>query len=142
MSGQDITEQITMAALTPYLGLPYCARTHDCADLVMQVMLGLFGRCVVLPQDRPRPLGAHRQQRELGRVVSTQTQRIDTPRNGDLVLMIELGATRPSHAGVYFFLGHEHRVLHNSEGLGSSRLHRIAELPRLGLNVEGYYRWI
>jgi len=126
------------AALERFIGIPYCARTFDCADLVVQVQRELFGRTVRLPSARPRgKTGAahlHRQSQPLA-------TRTTAPVDGDLVLMRDSGHKRPGHAGVYFFLAHEAWVLHVAATTGGSVLHRVRDLPDFGLTVEGFYTW-
>lgn len=132
---------ISLEQLGPLIGLPHCDRTHDCADLVTEAAAHLYGRQISLPQARPRPRGTASRAAALDSALTDLALRIDSPADGDLVLMTDLGFSRPSHIGMYFFLGYEHRVLHSSQGVGSSRLHRLSDLPRFGLTVVGYYRW-
>lgn len=125
-----------------FCGLPYCARTMDCADLVVLVQRELFGRTVLLPgMKRPRPLRLDQQAAELELHAASLAHRVEVPTTGDLVLMLDTGQTRPGHAGTYFFLAHEQWVLHTTHHIGASRLHRVRELPSLGLRIEGFYQW-
>lgn len=124
--------------LDRYMDVPYCEATFDCADLVERVQREMFGRRVALPTVRPR-----------GRVGSAAlaagarelAHRTDTPSDGDLVLMFDHGQHRAGHAGVWFWLDHEAWVLHTSERLTRSVLHRLRELPQWGLRLEGVYAW-
>lgn len=125
-----------------YCGLPYCVRSFDCADLVMLVQRELFGREVLLTGSRrPRPVRTVDQIEELQRRTSALAERVEQPQDGDLVLMLDTGQTRPGHAGTYFFIAHEPWVLHTTHAIGSSVLHRLRDLPSFGLRVEGFYRW-
>lgn len=126
--------------LDRFVGLPYCPRRMDCADLVLLVQAELFGRAALLP-GRPRPLRPDDQAVQLRAQTEQLAQRVDQPADGDLVLMIDAGQDRPGHAGTFFFLAHEPWVLHTSETLGGSCLHRLADLPSMGLRVESYYRF-
>ena len=65
--------------------------------------------------------------------------RTENPQEGDAVLMICRG--RPSHVGVYCIVDKEPCVLHAMENAGMVVLHRIRELNRVFLSVEGYYTW-
>jgi len=66
-------------------------------------------------------------------------QKTDNPSEGDAVLMMCRG--RPSHIGVYCEVDGERCVLHAMENAGHTVLHKIRELSRVGLSVEGYYAW-
>lgn len=125
-----------------FCGVPYCARTMDCADLVVLVQRELFGREVLLPGvKRPRPLHDADQAAEIEARTSALAYRVEAPQDGDLVLMLDSGQTKPGHAGTFFFVAHEPWVLHTSHVLGASRMHRLRDLPGYGLRVEGFYRW-
>ena len=49
--------------------------------------------------------------------------------------------TRPSHIGVYCEVDGNKCVLHAMEGAGMVVLHRIRDLDKYFLKVEGYYTW-
>lgn len=127
--------------LDRFIGLPYCPRSMDCADLVLLVQSELFGRAVSLPGARPRPLRPDAQGPVLRVHVDQLASQVQEPANGDLVLMLDAGQTVPGHVGTFFFLAHEPWVLHTSHALGGSCLHRASALPSMGLRIEGYYRW-
>lgn len=124
--------------LDRYMDLPYCADTFDCADLVERVQREMFGRRVVLPTTRPRGVAGSAALAACARELAHRTS---TPSDGDLVLMFDSGQQRPGHAGVWFWLDHEAWVLHTSERLTRSALHRLRDLPQWGLRVEGTYQW-
>ncbi len=125
--------------LDRYIGIPYCAETSDCGDLVASVRRDLFGHDVALPSPRPRGTAGSAAIDSGARELAHPTA---TPRDGDLVLMIDHGQKRPGHAGLWFWLDHEAWVLHTSERLACSVLHRLRELPQWGLRVEGVYAWV
>ena len=128
--------------LAPYLGVPYKARTSDCADLVIQVQKELFGREVTFPGKRPRPLKGEQQAELLDRYKSDIAFRVDSPQDGDSVLMYEVGKSLAGHVGVYFFISYTPYLLHIAEWMpNGSCLHKIQDLSGIGLTVEGYYRW-
>ncbi|UNK43457.1 C40 family peptidase [Luteimonas sp. S4-F44] len=126
-----------LADVERLVGVPYCADTLDCADFVVLVQRELFGRDVVLPDNRPR--GA-RGQVALGELSRPYGHRTEEPADGDLVVMFEGG--RPAHVGVYLFLAHEGWVLHSCEQIGESVCHRVRELPDWGAPIEGFYKWV
>lgn len=119
-----------------YVGIPYCAQSMDCADLVVLVQRALFGREVRLPNGRPRGPRGQAVLGDLSRSYGTPT---DAPADGDLVLMQDRG--RAGHVGVYFHLAGEGWVLHTSQVTGSSVLHRARDLPDWGAPIVEIYRW-
>jgi len=129
------------SALDRFVGIPYCPRSMDCGDLVMQVQREIYGRTVCLPGARPRPLRAAEQALAIRAQVEALARRVAEPADGDLILMFDGAQDIPGHAGTFFFLAHEPWVLHTSHVLGGSRLHRLSALPSMGLQIEGYYRW-
>lgn len=125
-----------------FIGIPYCPRRMDCADLVMLLQRELFGREVVFAGKRPRPLDAEAQDAALASYCDELAYAVGAPQDGDAVLMREGGKTMAGHVGTYFFLNHTPYVLHTAAWMqGGSSLHKIKDLPGIGLTVMGYYRW-
>lgn len=122
-----------------YIGQPYAINTNDCARLLSKVRIEQFKLPV------PTEIQVDRAASRLGRVgqmqdlVSEYGQRTENPQEGDAVLMMNRG--RPSHVGVYTIVDGEPCVLHAMENAGMVVLHRIRELNRVFLTVEGYYSW-
>lgn len=117
-----------------YLGLPYAEA--DCAALATRVRLEVFGVPLPAAQAEIRaasPLGRARQVQQ-----ALDGHRVEQPEEGDLVLMHCRG--RPSHVGVLARIGGIDHVLHAMKNHGSTCLHRLRDLRRIGLDVEGYYR--
>lgn len=131
----------TAAELRRFTGIAYDLRHMDCADHVLLVQREHFGVERMLPGRRPRPLRPDAQAEAIHLAVGELAIRIESPQDGDLVLMHEGDQAHPGHAGTYFFLDHQSWVLHCSNTIGSSRLHRLRDLTGLGLQVEGFYRW-
>ncbi|WFG37993.1 hypothetical protein 20Sep420_00109 [Pseudomonas phage 20Sep420] len=128
-----------LSQVTPFIGLPYCPKTFDCADLVVKVQAELFGRDIVLPSRRPRGRIGQARLGELSRAYVTET---DAPQDGDLVLMSEFPNKKFSHVGVYFFLANEPYILHAQDELVGSITTRVRDLASARLRIEGYYSWI
>lgn len=124
-----------------FIGIPYDARHMDCADLVLLVQRELFGRCVHLPGKRPRPLRPAEQDVAIAAYRAQLADHVDSPLDGDAVLMREIGADIAGHIGTYFFINFTPCVLHTTAYLGGSVLHRLQDLSATGLTVEGFYRW-
>lgn len=127
--------------LDRYIGIPYSARTMDCADLAILVQREVFFRAVNLPGKRPRPMTPGEQAIAITAYCGRLADPVDTPVDGDAVLMRDAGSMRAGHLGTFFFVNHAPHVLHTSHVLGASVLHRVQDLRALGLAVEGYYRW-
>jgi len=119
-----------------YLGLPYRRGTNDCAALAARVVREQFGRALHLPCERPP--GARLRGEQIASLRGDYGVPTDDPRDGDAVLM-RCGAGW--HLGIYCELAGEPHVLHAlARGRQVSR-HRLRDLARLGLEVEGFYRW-
>jgi hypothetical protein len=122
-----------------YLQDPYVKGEADCAHLVARVRHEVFGGAV------PDAAQVERAASRLGRVaqmadgVAEYGESVDVPQEGDVVLMMCRG--RPSHVGAYCLVNSEPSVLHAMENAGMVVLHRLRDLPRVGLAVEGFYRW-
>ncbi len=127
--------------LDRFTGLRYCARHMDCADLAILVQKELFGRDVMLAGKRPRPLTAQDQDAAIKDYCAELAHKVDTPQDGDVVLMTEPGANVAGHIGTYFFLSYTPYVLHTTAHMGESKFHKIKDLASMGLTVEGFYRW-
>lgn len=122
-----------------YIGKPYRLGDADCAALVCEVRKKEFDGTVpefVLTMRENTRLKRVEQLERLSKEVVMQT---GTPSEGDVVLMICRG--RPSHVGVYCVVDNEPSVLHAMENAKMVVLHRIRDLPRYFLAVEGYYKW-
>jgi hypothetical protein len=122
-----------------YIGQPYELGSADCARLLGQVRKEVF--CLPVPNE----IEVDRLESRLGRVgqmndlVAAYGDLTDSPNEGDAVLMICAG--RPSHIGVYCEVNNEKCVLHAMENAGMVVLHKIRELDKFFLKVEGYYKW-
>jgi len=122
-----------------YIGTPYQTHTADCARLVTRV------RAEVFSGEVPSDVEAQRAASRLGRaaqmsdLVEMYTQKVDEPAEGDVVLMLCRG--RPSHVGVYCHVNGEPSVLHAMENAKMVVLHRLRDLKKVFLSVEGFYKW-
>lgn len=119
-----------------YVGHPYAQ--DDCAQLAARVNREVFGREIRLPVERAAGLrGLTRQIEDLKAEVAART---DAPSEGDAVLMVSRG--RLEHIGVYCEIGGAPYVLHALRNAGHACLHRLCDLDKIGLTLEGCYRWI
>jgi hypothetical protein len=129
------------AMVERYVGLRYQPGVFDCADLVMRVQAELFGRHLVLPQDRNRPASLLAQRHEISRWLPHLVRRRapgEAEQDGDGVLLA-VGAV-PCHLGVLLNLD-EPWVLHADNALQGSVLTRRRELAVRGYHLEGVYAW-
>jgi hypothetical protein len=124
-----------------FVGIPYDLRRMDCADLAILVQRELFGRTVLLPGKRPRPVREGEQAQAIDAMAGQLAAPVGQPQDGDAVLMRDAGQALAGHIGTYFFVNYAPMVLHTSHSLGASVLHRVQDLPGYGLRVEGFYRW-
>jgi len=123
-------------ALQRYIGMPYDAEKFDCADLAVLLQLELFGKHIALPSERARRTAQAATIRRYRTELAFQVPP-EQIRDGDVVIM---QAAAP-HIGTLFKINGAWRVLHNSRSLGSVWLHRLGDLPGIGLFIEGFYRW-
>lgn len=125
-----------------YVGRPYVEGEYDCVDLAACVQREVFGRHIALPSFRERPAPGLAQVREIRRLRDDLAVRIDAAETGCGVLLREPGAdTGLWHIGTVFVASAEIWVLHNSHTMGCACLQRLGDLQRLGMRLEGFYRW-
>lgn len=124
---------------TRYLGTPYQLGDADCASLVCNVRSDVFGGHV------PNEAEVNRLQSALGRAgqiqdgVSSFGIKTNNPTEGDVVLM--MCRARPSHVGVYCEIDGIPYVLHAMQNAGQVVLHKLSDLPKVHLTIEGFYQW-
>ena len=122
-----------------YIGRPYVLGKADCARLVCDVRREVFGLPVPEDAEPERAASLTGRFRQMGDGVAEYGERTDEPQDGDVVLMCCRG--RPSHVGVFGRVDGEPCVLHAMANAGMTVLHRIRDLPRYNLHVEGFYKW-
>jgi cell wall-associated NlpC family hydrolase len=122
-----------------YIGLPYAHGDADCGRLVCRVREEVFGMPAPTPADEDRAHSAYGRASQIVHVIEEFAQPVAAPMEGDIVLMY--CRARPSHVGVYCVVDGEPSVLHALETPGMAVLHRIRDLWRVNLSVEGCYRW-
>ena len=122
-----------------WLGRPWVAGEHDCADFVVDVLRKQFGRALDMPVHAESVRGWDRQIAALRSEYALPTI---APQDGDGVLMHARGARRLRryHLGLWADVGGVAHVLHCQDGAGSI-LHPIRDLTLRALDLEGIYRW-
>lgn len=122
-----------------YIGLPYVAGDADCAALLCRVRREVFCQPVPSAAEIERAASRLGRNAQLADGVDAFGLPTDSPKEGDAVLMMCRG--RPSHIGVYCEIEGVRCVLHAMENAGMVVLHRLRDLPRVFLEVEGFYTW-
>lgn len=122
-----------------YIGRPYKLIDADCAALVIEVIendfIGVLPEFCKTYRENTRLKRAN-QLEELARKATIKT---NTPCEGDVVLMYCRG--RASHVGIFCIVDGEQCVLHAMENAKMVVRHKIRDLSRYFLAVEGYYKW-
>lgn len=122
-----------------YIGSPYIHNELDCGNLVTRVRKEVFHLPVPEAMEMKREESLTAKLRQIKNLFSEYGEKTDTPQEGDAVLMYCAG--RPGHIGVYCEVNNDKCVLHAMEKAGMVVLHRISDLERYFLKVEGYYKW-
>lgn len=122
-----------------YIGEPYIKGEADCAALLCRVRQEVFALSVPDAAQIERAASALGRQAQMADGVAAFGEATSHPQEGDAVLMLCRG--RPSHIGVYCEVDGERCVLHAMQNVGMVVLHRLRELHRSFLIVEGFYRW-
>jgi len=120
-----------------YIGQAYIPGENDCAALAVRVQAEVFGREIDLPTERATSVRGMSRQIEAHK--NDFATRTDNPDDGDAVLMI--GRGRLDHIGVFVMINGEGYVLHAMRDAGQVCLHRLRDLHRYGLDIEGFYQW-
>lgn len=122
-----------------YIGSPYVYNKLDCANLVTRVKKEVFNFPVPAEMECKREDSLTARLRQIKHIFDEYGERTDDPQEGDAVLMLFAG--RPGHIGVYCLVNKHKCVLHAMESAGMVVLHKISDLERYFLKVEGYYKW-
>lgn len=120
-----------------FLGERYVKGENDCAALAQRAVRAASGMEIDLPTTRASGWRGYTAQILAAR--DGLAERTERPCDGDGVLMV--GRARLNHIGVLCVINGERWVLHAMEKPGEVVRHRVRDLEKLGLAVEGYYRW-
>ena len=122
-----------------YIGKPYQLGDADCAALCIDVIENEFNGNLPEFCKQYRENTRLRRAHQLETLAREATHRTDKPAEGDVVLMLCRG--RPSHVGIYCIVDNEPSVLHAMENAKMVVRHKIRDLEKFWLKVEGYYKW-
>jgi hypothetical protein len=121
-----------------YVGKEYVEGHYDCAHLLVDVQVNEFHRNVDFPIERKDHIFKISRQIDEHKTHFLESITPEEAQDGDVVLMVCLG--RLSHIGVLCLIDSTRYVLHNLKSSGNVALHRIRDLERYALKLEGYYR--
>jgi hypothetical protein len=119
-----------------YIGKPYC--DANCAELAAIVLRNEFDHHLELPGVDSDNVFALSEQISNHR--GDYAERTVNPQEGDAVLMRSMG--RLNHVGVYCVIDGHAWVLHAVRNAGQTCLHRLPDLARFNITIEGFYRWL
>ncbi len=123
-----------------YIGQPYISGERDCGNLAARVRLEVFGDASALQvAELQRAAGQLGKQRQVEQMLSAHGHRTEQPMEGDAVVMQNTAGRW--HVGSYCLIDGEAWVLHNMKNAKQVVRHRLRELARVGLSVEGFYQW-
>ena len=121
-----------------YIGKPYVENEYDCAHMLEDVQTNVFHRNVDIPVERAKnvilTMKKIDEHRETYLTPISEEEAVD----GDVVLMVCRG--RLSHIGVLCVVDGIRYVLHNLKTSGNVALHKIRDLDRIALRLDGFYR--
>jgi len=121
-----------------YIGREYIKDVYDCASLFVDVAKNEFNKNVSIPVDRTgmrySEMSVEINQRKLSMADPT-----DKPEEGDAVLLITPKGL--NHIGIYCVVNRVPHVLHAMGGsVAQVVLHKLRELDKYNLKVEGFYK--
>lgn len=117
-----------------YIGYSYAQ--FNCAQLVRRVLVVDFGLDYdfgFIPRETRDQSEAIKNRKDSFLTVT------EKPREGDCVMMHS--RREFAHIGIYAEINNQPYVLHSMNTIGSVVLHKLKDLKRYGLNVEGFYKW-
>ena len=109
---------------------------YDCGEFVREVMQKQFNKLVPLPTDRFEGLKGPTKQ--IARLKDEIAYKVEKAKEGDAVVMISRG--RLYHIGIYCEVNKLPFILHNVLASGPT-LTKQENLPLIGIELEGFYRW-
>lgn len=120
-----------------YIGLPY--KDHNCAEFVALIARDHFDHDIVLPKNVGKFLRAQQKQIQSSFYEYVQALPILEPEEGAVCLMH--GRRRTCHIGIVIFINKVPYVLHSITGCNQVVRHKVTDLHKYQLEVEGFYLW-
>lgn len=119
-----------------YIGRSYERGVYDCGSLAVDVLRDVFNKDT--PNLGERPPSLSETQEMIGHLLDARTRRVKEPFEGCAV-EIRIG-DRVRHVGIFCVVDKVPSVLHNIRKHGAI-LTRVADMPKFGWLIEGYYEW-
>lgn len=121
-----------------YIGKPYQEGTYDCAHLLVDVQVNVFHRRVNIPVERAQHIFLTARKIDEHRETYLEPITEEESQEGDVILMVSRG--RLSHIGVLAVIDGIKYVLHNLKSSGNVALHKLRDLDKYALTLNGFYR--
>lgn len=121
-----------------FVGRPYVEGSYDCAALLEDVQQNIFHRNVDFPKERKSHVILSAKTIDEHKDAYLEPIPAEEAQEGDVVLMVSRG--RLSHIGVLAVIDGIRYVLHNLKSSGNVALHRVRDLDKYALTLEGFYR--
>lgn len=122
-----------------YIGREYIIDEYDCVHLLVDVQQNVFGHDLEIPVERENHLKNKSAQIAAHLDHYTHPIEEDEIEEGDMVLMKCKGVL--NHTGIVAFHKGVPYVVHNLRNIRSVAMHKIRDLQRYNLIVDGYYRF-
>ena len=121
-----------------YVGIPF--KDMNCGDLALKVQSEIYGNNFDYSYVRPQSENVFAYSVAMKKnLFDFMEEEIKKPVDGCAVLMKIRG--RLSHLGTYFKQNNTEYVLHTADQFGSSIIHKLCDLRKHNIDVEGFYKW-
>ena len=122
-----------------YVGKPYIRGEYDCLSLVDDVSRNVFGQKIADNEERAERLAEMSDQ--IRERIENYVHPIDEAEaeDGDVLLIKCKG--RLNHTGIFTVINGVKYVVHNLMNVKSVVIHRLRDLEKYNMEVEGYYRF-
>lgn len=122
-----------------YVGMPYVIDTFDCVGLISLVYKQELQTDLELPTERNEGVFLLSQQIAESMDDYVDNVSLNKAQDFDVVLMKHKG--KLNHTGLFFRVGNVPYVLHNIRSINQVVAHKIKDLEKINLFVEGIYRF-
>ena len=122
-----------------YVGNEYVVGQYDCLSLVVDISRNVFNQKIDDTEERADRLP------DMSEQIRTRIENYVHPIDaidavdGDVLLMKCKG--RLNHTGIFTVINNVKYVIHNLRNIKSVAIHRLRDLKKYNMEVEGYYRF-
>lgn len=120
-----------------YIGIPYVAKTGDCAAFAQRVAREVLHMDVVLPG---HATGLRAQALQIDALKDRYAERVDAPIDAHPVLF--LARKKFYHMGAVALIAGETWVVHADQSVGMVVCQRLRDMIAWQYELEGMYRWL